>query len=69
MSKTIHLSLTVPDELDPQEIVETMYEDFIENNQYALVEMFSEVHDLMGKIEFRVIDRGVYKVIDKKIDF
>lgn len=63
--KTIHLSLTVPDELDPEEMVSTMYEDFLDNNQSALVERYPKVHDLMGNIEFRVIDCGVYKVLDQ----
>ena len=33
--KTVHLSLTVPDELDPEEIVETMSMDFFYNNRNA----------------------------------
>ena len=42
MLKTIHLSLTVPEEIDAEEIVETMY------------------------MELRIIDRGVYTVVDKE---
>lgn len=64
MSKTIHLSLTIPDELDAEEIVETMSMDFFYNNRGALSERFPEIHDLMSKIELRIIDRGVYRTID-----
>lgn len=65
MFKTIHLSLTVPEEIDPEEIVETMYMDFFENNRGALPERYPDIEDLMAKIELRIIDRGVYTVVDK----
>lgn len=64
MSKTFHLSLTVPDELDPEEILETMCADFFYNNRGALQERFPEIDDLMSKIELRIIDRGVYRTVD-----
>lgn len=64
MSKTFHLSLTVPDELDPEEILETMCADFFYNNRGALPERFPEIDDLMSKIEVQIIDRGVCKIID-----
>lgn len=64
MSKTIHLSLTVPDEVDAEEIVETMSMDFFYNNRGALQERFPEIDDLMSKIELRIIDRGVYRTVD-----
>lgn len=64
MSKTIHLSLTVPDELDAEEIVETMSMDFFYNNRGALQERFPEIDDLMSKIELRIIDHGVYRTVD-----
>lgn len=65
MFKTIHLSLTVPEEIDPEEIVETMYMDFFENNRGALPERYPDIDDLMSKIELRIIDKGVYTVVDK----
>ena len=65
MFKTIHLSLTVPEEIDAEEIVETMYMDFFENNRGALPERYPDIEDLMAKIELRIIDRGVYAVVDK----
>lgn len=64
MSKTIYLSLTVPDELDAEEIVETMSMDFFYNNRGVLQERFPEIDDLMSKIELRIIDRGVYRTVD-----
>lgn len=62
--KTVHLSLTVPDELDPEEIVETMSMDFFYNNRGTLQERFPEIDDLMSKIEVRIIDAGVYRKVD-----
>lgn len=62
--KTIHLSLTVPDELDPEEIVETMSMDFFYNNRGTLQERFPEIDDLMSKIEVRIIDADVYRKVD-----
>lgn len=62
--KTVHLSLTVPDELDPEEIVETMSMDFFYNNRGTLQERFPEIDDLMSKIEVRIIDAGVYREVD-----
>ncbi len=61
---TVHLSLTVPEDIDPEEIVETMYMDFFENNHGALSERFPHIEDLMSKIELRIIDRGVYTVVE-----
>lgn len=66
MLKTIHLSLTVPEEIDAEEIMETMYMDFFYNNRGALPERYPQIDDLMSKIELRIIDRGVYKVVDKE---
>lgn len=66
MFKTIHLSLTVPEEIDPEEIVETMYADFFDNNRGALPERYPDIDDLMAKIELRIIDRGVYTVVEKE---
>ena len=66
MLKTIHLSLTVPEEIDPEEIVETMYMDFFDNNRGALPERYPQIDDLMAQIELRIIDRGVYTVVDKE---
>ena len=65
MLKTIHLSLTVPEEMDAEEIMETMYMDFFYNNRGALPERYPQIDDLMSKIELRIIDRGVYTVVDK----
>lgn len=62
--KTLHLSLTVPDELDPEEILETMCADFFYNNRGALPERFPEIDDLMSKIEVQIIDSGICKIID-----
>ena len=62
--KTVHLSLTVPDELDPEEIVETMSMDFFYNTRGTLQERFPEIDDLMSKIEVRIIDAGVYRKVD-----
>ena len=62
--KTVHLSLTVPDELDTEEIVETMSMDFFYNNRGTLQERFPEIDDLMSKIEVRIIDAGVYREVD-----
>ena len=66
MLKTIHLSLTVPEEIDAEEIMETMYMDFFYNNRGALPERYPHIDDLMSKIELRIIDRGVYTVVDKE---
>ena len=66
MLKTIHLSLTVPVEIDAEEIVETMYMDFFDNNRGALPERYPQIEDLMAQIELRIIDRGVYTVVDKE---
>ena len=66
MLKTIHLSLTVPEEIDAEEIVETMYMDFFDNNRGALPERYPHIDDLMAQIELRIIDRGVYTVVDKE---
>lgn len=55
MTKTIHLSLTVPDEIDPEEILETMCADFFYNNRGALPERFPEIEDLMSKIVVCVV--------------
>lgn len=62
--KTLHLSLTVPDELDPEEILETMAADFFYNNRGVLPERFPEIDDLMSQIEVRIIDSGIYKVVE-----
>jgi len=56
--KTIHLSLTVPEEIDAEEIMETMYMDFFYNNRGALPERYPEIDDLMSKIELRIIEKG-----------
>lgn len=66
MFKTIHLSLTVPEEIDAEEIVETMYMDFFDNNRGALPERYPDIDDLMAKIELRIIDHGIYTVVDKE---
>ena len=66
MLKTIHLSLTVPEEIVAEEIVETMYMDFFDNNRGALPERYPQIEDLMAQIELRIIDRGVYTVVDKE---
>ena len=66
MLKTINLSLTVPEEIDAEEIVETMYMDFFDNNRGALPERYPQIEDLMTQIELRIIDRGVYTVVDKE---
>ena len=58
MLKTIHLSLTVPEEIDAEEIMETMYMDFFYNNRGALPERYPEIDDLMSKIELRIIEKG-----------
>lgn len=62
--KTIHLTLTVPDELDPEEIVTTMAADFFDMNRDFLQERFPEIDDVMQHIELRITDRGVYKVVE-----
>ena len=62
--KTIHLSLTVPDELDPEEIAETMSMDFFYNNRGTLQERFPEIIDLMSQIEVRIIDAGTDRIVD-----
>jgi len=62
--KTLHLSLTVPDELDPEEILETMAADFFYGNRGTLSERFPEIDDLMSKIEVQIIDRGVCKFVE-----
>ena len=54
MPKTIHMTLTIPDELDAEEIVETMAMDFFYNNRGALQERFPEIDDLMSKIEIQI---------------
>jgi len=64
--QTIHLSLTLPEELDAEEIVETMYFDFFYNNRGALPERYPEIDDIMSKIELRIIDQGVYKVVNNE---
>lgn len=66
MLKTIHLSLTMPEEIDAEEIVETMYMDFFYNNRGALPERYPDIDDLMAKIELRIIDQGIYTVVDKE---
>jgi len=64
MPKTIHLSLTVPDELDPEDIVETMAADFFDMNRDFMAEQFPHIPDIMSNIELRIIDSGIYKVVE-----
>lgn len=64
MAKTIHLSLTVPDELDPEDIVETMAADFFDMNREFMAEQFPHIPDIMSQIELRVINSGIYKVVE-----
>lgn len=62
--KTIHLSLSVPDELDAEEIVTTMAADFFDMNRDDLNERYPQFDDVMDHIELRITDRGVYKVVE-----
>lgn len=64
MPKTIHLSLTVPDELDPEDIVETMAADFFDMNRDFMAEQFPHIPDIMSNIELRIINSGIYKVVE-----
>lgn len=52
--KTIHLTLTVPDEIDPEEVVETMSYDFFYGNRHFYEERFPG-QDIMSKIVMEIV--------------
>lgn len=52
--KTIHLTLTVPDEIDPEEVVETMGYDFFYGNRHTYEERFPD-QDVMSQIILEIV--------------
>lgn len=52
--KTIYLSLTVPDEIDPEEVIETMSYDFFYGNRHSYEERFPD-QDVMSNISIHIL--------------
>ena len=59
--REMHLRLEVPDEVDPEEVVETMLADYYFGNRGVMEERFPD-QDIMSKISIHVI-RGEVNVI------
>ena len=59
--RELYLRLTVPDELDPEEIVETMCADFYYGNRDYMEERFPN-QDIMSKINVHIV-RGEVNVL------
>jgi len=53
--KTIYLRLTVPDDVDPEEVVETMAADFFYGNRGMYEERFPD-QDVMANINLTIIN-------------
>lgn len=53
--KTIYLRLTVPDNVDPEEVVETMAADFFYGNRGLYEELFPN-QDVMGNINLSIVN-------------
>jgi len=63
--KTIYLRLTVPDDVDPEEVVETMAADFFYSNRGAYEERFPD-QDVMANINLNIVNNT--KVEQGEID-
>jgi len=55
--KTIYLRLTVPDDVDPEEVVETMAADFFYGNRDTYEERFPD-QDVMANIVMQILGTG-----------
>lgn len=51
----ITIKVTVPDEIDPEEVVETMFYDFFYGNRHTYEERFPD-QDVMGNITYQIIE-------------
>lgn len=55
--KKMYLCLEVPDDLDPEEILETMSADFWEMNRGNYEEWFPD-RDIMSHINLRILEKA-----------
>ena len=59
--RELYLKLTVPDVVDPEEVVETMSNDYFYGNRYTMEERFPD-EDVMANIVLEII-RGEVHVL------
>lgn len=56
----ITIKVTVPDGIDPEEVVETMFYDFFYGNRYTYEERFPD-QDVMSNITYQVVETAEVK--------
>lgn len=62
MTKSIRLLLTVPDDVDPEEVVETMTTDYYYGNRGQMEERYPD-RDVMSNICLSIIDEDIKIIV------